>query len=507
MGNHGSARRSAATGGKSEEQSKVAPTFSSGSGEGYSAHVDALIVLGYAEAGLPAGLDERFDGQLSGLLAGARFTFKRGSIFAIPSFGKVAAKWVIVAGLGDAMAPAGEAVRRACGLAAREARKLGAGAAAVLLPAGSSADDTQATVEGIALGLYEFTRYKSGETGPSLRDVALYGGAGTDAIARGEATAAGVNLARDLVNTISEDKTPPQIAEWAERVAREAGLSCKVLDLQQLQAGGYNSIVAVGRGSAAEPRLVELTYTPEGGAGKTVALVGKTITFDSGGLDLKTAEGMYTMKGDMGGGAAVLGAMQAIAALKPDVRVIGLLAAAENMPSGTAIRPSDVITALNGKTYEIGSTDAEGRMVLADAVTHAARAGADEIIDLATLTGSKVVALGDIAVAAIANDRALADRVVRAGEEAGEKIWPLPVWDEYKEQLRSDIADLKSTGGRKAGTITAGLFIGEFVEGKPWVHLDIAGSAFTEELGPYTPKGGTGVMVRTLLRFIMSQEG
>lgn len=481
----------------------MTPAFASGSGDGYSANVDAAIVLGYAGTSLPPGLDERFDGQLNGLLDGARFTFKGGSIFAIPSFGKVAAKWIIVAGLGDSAASTGEAVRRACGLAGREARELGASTAAVVLPSGASEDDTQAAVEGIALGLYEFTRYKTGAADSTLREVALYGGTGNAAIARGEATAKGVNLARDLVNTISDDKTPPQIAEWAERVAREAGLSCTVLNLQQLQAEGYNSIVAVGRGSAAEPRLVELIYTPEGGATKTVALVGKTITFDSGGLDLKSADGMYTMKGDMGGGAAVLGAMQAIAALKPNVRVIGLLAAAENMPSGTAIRPSDVVTALNGKTYEIGSTDAEGRMVLADAVTHAARAGADEIIDLATLTGSKVVALGDIAVAAIANDKDLADRVVRAGEAAGEKIWRLPVWDEYKEQLHSDIADLKSTGGRKAGTITAGLFIGEFVEGKPWVHLDIAGSAFAEGQGPYTPKGGTGVMVRTLLRFVM----
>lgn len=484
----------------------MAPAFQSGTGDVYGARVDALVVATTSAGALPADLDARFDDQLAGLLAGAKFTFKRGQTFAVPTFGKLAARWLIVAGLGSGNADPREALRQACGAAAREARRLGATSAAVLLPEGSGDSETQAAVEGIALGLYEFRRYKTDGAVSTLDTVQVYGGSGADAIARGAATAAGVNLARDLVNTISEDKTPPVIATWAERVAREAGLSCKVLGLAELQSGGYNSIVAVGRGSVAEPRLVELTYTPSGGATKTVALVGKTITFDSGGLDLKTADGMYTMKGDMGGGAAVLGAMQAIAALKPSVKVIGILTAAENMPSGSAIRPSDVITALNGKTYEIGSTDAEGRMVLADAVTHAARAGADEIIDLATLTGSKMVALGDIAVAAIANDQPLADRVIRAGTEAGEKIWQLPAWDEYKEQLKSDIADLKSTGGRNAGTITAGLFIGEFVEGKPWVHLDIAGSAMTDRSGPYTPKGGTGVMVRTLLRFVMADR-
>lgn len=482
----------------------MTPTCTSKAGDGYGAQTDAVLVLGHADTLIPATLDERFDGQLSGLLAAAKFTFQRDAVFAVPTYGKLAARWLLVAGVGDGTATGSEGVRRACGVAAREARRLGATTAAVILPSGASAADTQAAVEGVHLGLYDFTRYKSGEPAATLSAVELYGGTGADAVERGEVVAAGVNLARDLINTISEDKTPPQIAAWAERVARQAGLSCRVMDRQELQAGGYNSIVAVGRGSAAEPRLVELTYTPGGSATKTVALVGKTITFDSGGLDLKTADGMYTMKSDMAGGAAVLGAMQAIAALKPSVRVIGLMAAAENMPSGTAIRPSDVITALNGKTYEIGSTDAEGRMVLADAVTHAARAGADEIIDLATLTGSKVVALGDIAVAAIGNDQSLVDRVIRASQEAGEKIWQLPTWDEYKEQLKSDIADLKSTGGRKAGTITAGLFIGEFVEGKPWVHLDIAGSALTETAGPYAPKGGTGVMVRTLLQFVMA---
>ncbi len=286
-------------------------------------------------------------------------------------------------------------------------------------------------------------------------------------------------------------------------MARESGLPCEVLDERALESGGYNSILAVGKGSAAPPRLIEMVYEPRsGGATKTIALVGKTITFDSGGLDLKTQDGMYAMKTDMGGGAAVLGAMRAIALVKPNVRVIGILTAAENMPSGTAMRPSDVVTALNGKTFEIGNTDAEGRMVLADAVTHAARAGADEIIDLATLTGAKMVALGSVAVAVMGNDEGLISRFLMAAGNAGERVWQLPMWEEYREQLKSDIADLKSTGGRGGGAITAGMFIGEFVEGKPWIHLDIAGSAATDRDSAYTPKGATGVMVRSLVRYV-----
>ena len=360
-------------------------------------------------------------------------------------------------------------------------------------------------MRGISLALYRFTRYKSsGESLKEIESVELWssGSVPDGAVEHGQAIASGVALARDLINTISDDKTPPQIAEWAQRVARESGLPCEVLDERALASGGYNSIITVGKGSAAPPRLVEMVYEPRDGAKKTVAIVGKTITFDSGGLDLKTQDGMYSMKTDMGGGAAVLGAMHAIAQVKPNVRVIGIMTAAENMPSGTSMRPSDVVTALNGKTFEIGNTDAEGRMVLADAVTHAARAGADEIIDLATLTGAKMVALGNVAVAVMGNDQALVDRFLASAANAGERVWQLPTWDEYKDQLKSDIADLKSTGGRGGGAITAALFIGEFVEGKPWIHLDIAGSAATAENGPYTPKGATGVMVRSLVQYV-----
>ena len=478
------------------------------SGEALGARADALVLPVYAGEGAPAGLDAKFDGQLAPVLEAARFGGKRGELLAAPTFGRLPARWLVLAGLGERAATDGETLRRAYGAAVKRARDEGARTVAAAVPAGTDAGGIQAIVEGVSLALYRFTRYKTGEAASPAKDVEaveLWTDGGADAgeaLARGQAIAAGVALTRDLVNTISDDKTPQQVAAWAERVAREDELGCRVLDRAALAAGGYNAILAVGKGSAAEPRLIELTYEPAGGATRTVALVGKTITFDSGGLDLKTSDGMYSMKNDMAGGAAVLGAMHAIAMLQPNVKVIGLMSAAENMPSGSSMRPSDVVRALNGKTFEIGNTDAEGRMVLADAVTHAARAGADEIIDLATLTGAKMVALGNTAVAAIGNDQALMDRLLGAAAAAGERVWQLPSWDEYKDQLKSDIADLKSTGGRGAGAITAALFIGHFVEGKPWVHLDIAGSAATDTEQPYTPKGATGVMVRTLVRFV-----
>ncbi len=489
----------------------MAPTFTTKSGDATGASAEALIVPIGAGAALPEAIAGAFDGGLAGVLTARGFTGKAGEVASFPTFGRLGAASVVLTGTGEQSAESGrwgEALRRVYGAAIKRARDEGARTVAVAIPAGAGAEEIGAIVEGLSLALYRFDRYKSGAAPTrAIESIELWAdGDASAAVAHGEAVAAGVSLARDLVNTISDDKTPPQIAEWAQRVASEAGLACRVLDGVALRAGGYNAILTVGKGSAAEPRLIELIYEPTGGATKTVAIVGKTITFDSGGLDLKTADGMYSMKTDMGGGASVLGAMRAVAALKPNVKVIGIMTAAENMPSGTAMRPSDVVKALNGKTFEIGNTDAEGRMVLADAVTHAARAGADEIIDLATLTGAKMVALGSLTVGAMGNDQELMDRFLASAAAAGERVWQLPTWDEYKDDLKSDIADIKSTGSRGGGAITAALFIGEFVEGKPWVHLDIAGSAATATDGPYTPKGATGVMVRSLLRYLEDAE-
>jgi len=491
----------------------MAVAITTKTGDAKTAQADALIVPIGAGAGIPDGITSAFDGQLAGALEANGFSGKRGEVVAYPTFGKLGARTLVLTGLGDQSdepGRRGETLRRAYGAAIKKARDEGARKVAAALPDGADDDDIGEIVEGLTLALYRYTRYKTGEAASPKKQVEAIelwstSAISTDAIAHGQAVAAGVELARDLVNTISNDKTPPQIAETAREVATETELGFKMLDREALEKGGYNSIITVGKGSSADPRLVELTYEPAGGATKTIALVGKTITFDSGGLDLKTQDGMYSMKSDMGGGASVIGAMKAIAMLQPKVRVIGIMTAAENMPSGTAMRPSDVVKALNGKTFEIGNTDAEGRMVLADAVTHAARLGADEIIDLATLTGAKMIALGNVAVAVMGNNQDLIDRFMTAAGDAGERVWQLPTWDEYKDALKSDIADLKSTGGRGGGAITAALFIGEFVEGKPWIHLDIAGSAMTDADGPYTPKGATGVMVRSLVKYVESQ--
>lgn len=488
----------------------MAPTFTAKTGDAAGAQAQALIVpIGAGEA-VSTGIAGAFDGQLAGVLEATGFTGKRGDLASFATFGRLPARSLVLTGTGERTEEPGrwgEALRRAYGAAVKRARDEGARTVAAALPADAGADEVGAVVEGMTLALYRYTRYKTGAAAAPAKDmdsIELWstGALPAGAIERGQAIAAGVAIARDAVNTISNDKTPPQIAEWAERVAKEDELGCRVLDGKALADGGYNSILTVGKGSAAEPRLVEIVYEPDGVPTKTVALVGKTITFDSGGLDLKSAESMYAMKGDMGGGATVLGAMHAVALLQPKCRVIGIMTAAENMPSGTAMRPSDVVRALNGKTYEIGNTDAEGRMVLADAVTHAARAGADEIIDLATLTGAKVVALGNVAVGAFTNNQQLLDRFMASAAAAGERVWQLPAWDEYRDALKSDIADFKSTGGRGGGASIAARFIGEFVEGKPWIHLDIAGSDMTDNDSGYHTKGGTGVMVRSLLRYL-----
>ncbi|MGI8858468.1 MAG: leucyl aminopeptidase [Thermomicrobiales bacterium] len=481
------------------------PTISTKMGGATVADADGLILPVYTDEPIASGLDARFDRRLAPTLAAAGFTGKRGEVAAYPTFGVLPARWLILTGLGERATVDNEMLRRAYGAAITQARDAGARTVAVALPVGVDAEGVSAIVEGIVLALYHFATYKSHKGDPSKEVVSVELWSADmippGAVEHGQIVAAAVALARDMVNTISNDKTPPLIAAWAQRVSRESGLPCEVLDEKALASGGYNSILAVGKGSAAPPRLVEMVYEPSGGATKTVALVGKTITFDSGGLDVKAQDNMYPMKNDLGGGAAVLGAMQAIAAIKPNVRVIGIMAAAENMPSGTAMRPSDVVTALNGKTFEIGNTDAEGRMVLADAVTHAARAGADEIISVATLTGG---VFGPRGAAALGNDQALIDRFLAVAAAAGERLWQLPIWEEYRDDLHSDIADIKSTGPRDAGagTILAALFIGEFVEEIPWLHLDIAMAADTDRAGPYTPIGATGVMVRSLIRYL-----
>ncbi|MFG2086312.1 leucyl aminopeptidase [Spirillospora sp. NPDC048824] len=477
-----------------------------------SIDVDAIVVgVAPAEAGpVPAAgaedLDRALDGRLTEALGALGATGKAGEITKLPALGAVTAKVIVAAGLGET--PSAENVRRAAGAAVRSLA--GTARVAVALPglsAGGSAEDVEAVALGALLGAYSFDSYRTGDQHKSpveeilLVSSAAPGGAEA-AVERARTLAASVTLVRDLVNTPPSHLSPEDLAGEAERVAGETGLSIEVLDEKGLVEGGYGGIAGVGQGSVNPPRLVRLSYThPE--ASKTLALVGKGITFDSGGLSLKPAEAMDWMKSDMGGAAAVLGALSAIAALGPRVNVVGYLAIAENMPSGTAQRPSDVLRIYGGKTVEVLNTDAEGRLVLADALVRAGEDSPDLIVDVATLTGAQLVALGTRTTGVMANDDDVREKVVAAAERAGEPSWGMPLPAELRKGLDSAVADIANISGERwGGMLVAGIFLKEFVpDGVKWAHLDIAGPSFNKgEPYGYTPKGGTGAAARTLVQ-------
>ena len=453
-------------------------------------------------------------------LGGIRFEGDLGAIARIPTRGRAQAPLLYVVGLGKpddqpAAGPA-ETLRRAAGACARGATRDSTLAIVVPgdLPNGlSGAERGQAVTEGAGLGAYAFTPYRTKTADlPKIERVRLLAGEGlaSEDVGKGmdqaEILVRATSLARDLINTPPADKRPPALAERMAEIAAEAGIEVRIHDQPALTEGGFGGILGVGQGSSEPPRLVELTYEPPGATGHVV-LVGKGITFDSGGLSLKPSNAMNTMKSDMSGAAAVVAAMSALPALGVATKVTGLVALAENMPSGTAIRVSDVLTHRGGKTVEVMNTDAEGRLVLADALSYGAEMAPDAMIDLATLTGAQVVALGTKISGLMSTDDGLADALRAAADAAGELIWPLPLHAEYADQLKSEVADLKNIGkAGQAGTIIAGLFLKEFVGDVPWAHLDIAGPAFTEDGDSYyTPKGGTGVGVRTLVRYLQAR--
>ena len=369
----------------------------------------------------------------------------------------------------------------------------------------------QASVEGLQLAAFSIDQYKSIDKAgppPDAIVVAVPGGSARDlttALERGRILGEACNLTRQLCNEPSNVLTPQVLAERAAAIAAGTQLEIEVLDEGALERLNMGLLLGVGRGSAEPPRLIVLTHTPRAGAGvKTdvnapvLGLVGKGITFDTGGISIKPAEGMERMKTDMSGGAAVIGAMRAISLLNAPIKVIGIIPAAENMPGGRAIKPGDILTGAGGKTVEIINTDAEGRLVLGDALWYAKERGATHLVDIATLTGACVVALGKVASGLFGQPDAWLEVVKRASHRAGDRCWPMPLYDEYAEQLKSDIADLTNSGGRPAGACTAAMFLKEFAGGLPWVHLDIAGTAWAEDTKPWQPKGPTGVAVRTL---------
>jgi leucyl aminopeptidase len=363
-------------------------------------------------------------------------------------------------------------------------------------------------VEGAILGTYTFDRYKREKTDKHVETLRLsepdgrYRREATEGARRGQIFAEATWFARDLVNAPANDVHPTHLAEVAAEIAKAGGIKLQVLERDDCEKLGMGAFLGVAAGSEQPPKFIHLSWTPSRSR-KKVAVIGKGITFDSGGLDLKSAEGMLRMKDDMSGAAAVLGIMRALPALKPQVEVHGLIAATENMPSGAAIRPGDVLRAMNGTTIEIGNTDAEGRLTLADGICYAIqKINADEIVDMATLTGACVVALGPLVSGLFSNNEDLAKRLMTAAAAAGERVWRLPLVDEYRENLKSDVADMNNVGPRGGGAITAGLFLKEFAGDRPWAHFDIAGPAFLEKDTPLAPKGGTGCAVRTILTFL-----
>jgi len=367
----------------------------------------------------------------------------------------------------------------------------------------------QAIAEGTLLGLYRFGPYLSSgdDTPQEFEELSIVERDSGRAelielgVAAGRIMAEATALARDMVNEPANIMSPTQMAEVARRVAEAEGLALAVLDAPQMRELGMGALLGVAQGSEEPPKLIVLDYTGDPDhRHNNLGLVGKGITFDTGGISLKQAGGMEAMKGDMAGGAAVIAAMQIIGRLRPKINVTGLVAATENMPGGKAQRPGDVVRAMNGKTIEVINTDAEGRLVLADALCYARQKGLSRLVDVATLTGAMVTTLGKACTGVMGNDQRLVDQVISAGRETGEKFWQLPMFDEYKELIKSDVADMKNTGGRQAGSITAALLLAEFVGDASWVHLDIAGTSTAEKAQGHLVKGATGVPTRTLAR-------
>ena len=482
---------------------------------------DPAIVVNLFEGvtrpgGATGAVDAALDGAISDLIEQGDITGKKGENVLIYSLGNLASKRVVVAGLGESDGFDLNVAREVHAGVARFLRSRGVSSyATVLHGAGVGVLDpgqaAQAAAEGLILGLYSFDKYKadSGSKSVETVNVVEFDAAKVEAIEngvrRGEAIADAVNLAREMGNEPANVMTPTRMAEIALDVTRGTGMKLTVLDRSEIEELGMGSFAGVALGTEEPPKFIVIRHEgdPDNPA-NNLGLLGKGITFDSGGLDIKSAAGMLTMKSDMSGGACVIGAMKAIAAFNPKINVWGIVPATENMPGRRAQRPGDVVTAMNGKTIEIGNTDAEGRLVLADALCYAVENGVTRVVDVATLTGAIGVALGDGATGVFGNDQDWVDRVVEAGNSVGERMWQLPTYSSYKSEYSSDIADIRNTGGRGAGAITGALIIGEFAGDSRWAHLDIAATTRTTSDKGVNPKGSTGVPVRTLVELATS---
>jgi leucyl aminopeptidase len=478
---------------------------------------DAIVVDHYEGAKRPEGdaaaVDKALGGAITQLIKQGDIKGKLNEITLIHSLGRLPAARIAVVGLGKKKELDTNKIRGAVAEACRYLRGKGAAALAGGVT-GNGINNirpesaVQAMTEGALLGLYTFKRHVTKKENDSveIKQFTIIGKEAQQAekaFEKGKIIAEAANWARDLVNEPSNLKTPTVMAEAARRLAKEYGLKVEVLEKEKMQELGMGGLLGVAQGSQQPPKFIILSYKGRPSAELDLALVGKGITFDTGGISLKPSENMNEMKDDMAGGASVLATLMAVAQLKPKINVTALVPATENMPGGTAMRPGDIISAMNGKTIEVLNTDAEGRLILADALCYAEKLRAKAIVDVATLTGACQIALGKIASGLFTNNQSLLDKMVAAGKEAGEPAWQLPMFDEYKELIKSDIADVKNIGNRYGGAITAAKFLEEFVEKTPWVHLDLTGPISDKEKG-YLVKGATGVPVRTLINLVLA---
>jgi len=479
---------------------------------------DVLVVFLQQEKSFPpksaaVQLDTRLEGRIRDYLDSGDFSGALNSTALMRTSGKIQAPRVLLVGLGKPDAFKIDVLRQASATAVTAARRFGVSSVALVPPACDAApvEVGQALTEGALLGLYTLKKFKTAvdnEDKDNLRELHLLAPGSTtqraleNGVKRGQILAEAVNMARDLSNSPGNEVNPTYLAQQAQDIAAKTTLRCHVLDVDGMRELGMGCLLGVAQGSDQPPAFIILEHAPQGTREKPIVLVGKGLTFDSGGISIKPAANMEDMKMDMSGGATVLGTMQALAQLGYPRRVVGLVPSSENLPSGNAVKPGDILRAMSGKTVEVINTDAEGRLILADALSYAVRELAPAcIVDLATLTGAVVVALGSHATGMMGTDTTMMARLRAAGEYSAERVWELPLFEEYSKQIKSDFADIKNvSAGRDAGSIIGGAFLKEFVGDTPWVHLDIAGTAWTRETRPYIPKGATGVGVRLLVK-------
>lgn len=479
------------------------------------------IVIGISEGSdkLHGGaqfIDKAMDGVVSGMVQSGELSGKEGNFTLLHTLGKLTASKVVIAGLGKPAELTVEKLRRVAGEMGRFLRRVKAKKVAVeALGAGfqgiSGELSGQALTEGIIMGMYTFCKYLTKDPDSGTIDELLI--VESDTVKAGEVerglrlgcvTAEAVNAVRDMVNEPANCMTPAGMAEFAKSLAQKYILDCTILEREQMTELGMGALLGVSQGSAQPPKFIILNYRGDTNSSEVIGWIGKAITFDSGGISLKPADGMELMKGDMSGGATVMNAVAAVARLKLKVNVTAIVPATENMPGGRAQRPGDIVKAMNGKTIEVVNTDAEGRLVLADAICYAVKDGLSPLVDIATLTGACHVALGDFCSGLFSNDESWQNNIREAGDISGERLWPMPMFDDYSEQIKSAVADIKNSGGRWGGAITAAKFLAEFAGKTSWVHIDIAGTAQTDKERGYLVKGATGVGVRTLINLARS---